>query len=45
MSQEIIKTQEPLTQMDIHRATANYLKMCLDKRMKHYAHGEMETHN
>jgi len=25
------ETKQPLTQMDIHRATANYLKMCLDE--------------
>ena len=28
------ETKQPLTQMDIHRATANYLAMCLDEANK-----------
>ena len=28
------ETKQPLTQMDIHRATANYLVMCLDENEK-----------
>ena len=28
------ETKQPLTQMDIHRATANYLAMCLDETLE-----------
>ena len=28
------ETKQPLTKMDIHRATANYLAMCLDEANK-----------
>ena len=28
------ETKQQLTQMDIHRATANYLAMCLDETME-----------
>ena len=40
MSQE---TKQPLTQMDIHRATANYLAMCLDESNELYTWGNGDS--
>ena len=37
------ETKQPLTQMDIHRATANYLAMCLDEANKFCTWGDGDS--
>ena len=37
------ETKQPLTQMDIHRATANYLQMCLDESNELYTWGNGDS--
>ena len=37
------ETKQPLTQMDIHRATANYLPMCLDEANKFCTWGDGDS--
>ena len=37
------ETKQPLTQMDIHRATANYLAMCLDETNKFCTWGDGDS--
>ena len=40
MSQE---TKQPLTKFDIHRATTNYLVMCLDETKELYTWGDGDS--
>ena len=37
------ETKQPLTKMDIHRATANYLAMCLDETNKFCEWGDGDS--
>ena len=39
-----VETKQPLTQMDIHRATANYLAMCLDEANKFCTWGDGDSY-
>ena len=37
------ETKQPLTQTDIHRATTNYLVMCLDETKELYTWGDGDS--